>query len=157
MVTVEPDGSLVFRVYLPHAQSVALVADFTSWGDGRIPLEREHGPVAGRTAGAAASDRALTTPPRAFDRDDDASRPDRALPATPEPDGWWIIRTRAPEGDHAFSYLIDNHWWLPDYAAHGVQRNAEGRWTSLLFVPPAPRLAARPGPRMARLSGAAAE
>ena len=41
MVTVECDGSLTFRVYLPHAQSVDLVADFTEWGTGRLSLSRE--------------------------------------------------------------------------------------------------------------------
>ncbi len=119
MVTIETDGSLSFRVYLPHAQRVELVADFTGWGDGRIPLTRERASQSGGHG------------------DEDLGTSDAA------DEGWWSVRASAPDGDHAFSYLIDNQWWLPDYAAHGVRRNAEGQWTSLLFVPPKPQLCER--------------
>ncbi len=107
MVTFENDGSLTFRVYLPHAECVALVADFTGWQTGAVPLHRE------------------------------------SNPATDEGRGWWSITAHPTDGDHAFSYLVDGQWWLPDYAAHGVRRNDEGSWTSLLFVPPPPRILKR--------------
>jgi 1,4-alpha-glucan branching enzyme len=98
MVTVERDGSLTFRVYLPNAQSVELVADFTDWASKRVPLQRE--------ADARGEQ------------------------------GWWRTQCRCPSGEHSFSYLVDDHWWFPDYAAHGVRRNQYGNWTSLLVVPP---------------------
>lgn len=128
MVTFESDGSLTFRVYLPHAESVELVADFTEWSESRIALKREEH---GRPRG----DRGM--------KDLDG------LAGTPETGsrGWWSIRAQPPEGDHAFSYLVDSQWWLPDYAAHGVKRNEHGNWTSLLFVPPPPRLLERLGRR----------
>lgn len=106
MVTFECDGSLTFRVYLPHAESVSLVASFTDWQHGGVPLERE-------------------------------------APEPGEPEGWWTVNVAPGDGDHAFSYLVDDQWWLPDYAAHGVRRNDEGSWTSLLFVPPPPRILKR--------------
>ncbi len=125
MVTVEQDGSLSFRVYLPHAQRVELVADFTDWGAGRLALRREHEEL---------------EPARI---DWDTSESESPSQRDEREEGWWSIRVLAPDGDHAFSYLIDDQWWLPDYAAHGVMRNAEGHWTSLLFVPPKPRLVER--------------
>ncbi len=130
MVTVENDGSLTFRVYLPHAQSVELVADFTHWGDGRIPLIREEC-VLGHT--------------------EDSDVDDGSSPSDIPENGWWAVCASAPDGDHAFSYLIDDQWWLPDYAAHGVRRNAEGHWTGLLFVPPKPQLQERISRRRAVL------
>jgi hypothetical protein len=39
--------------------------------------------------------------------------------------------------------MVDDNWWLPDYAAHGVRRDRQGNWTSVLFVPPRPSLANR--------------
>ena len=123
MVTVERDGSLTFRVYLPHAQRVDLVADFTDWGTGRVALRREDEEPTRIDWDAEAGD--------GSDRQDGPEL------------GWWSVRVQTPDGDHAFSYLIDDQWWLPDYAAHGVMRNAEGHWTSLLFVPPKPRLVER--------------
>ena len=130
MVTFESDGSLTFRVYLPHAESVELVADFTEWAGSRLALKRE---VHGRIDEHRLSELAEGQPPS-------------EAPQTGAR-GWWSICLRAPEGDHAFSYLVDNQWWLPDYAAHGVKRNEHGNWTSLLFVPPPPRLAERLGRR----------
>jgi 1,4-alpha-glucan branching enzyme len=126
MVTFESDGSLTFRVYLPHAESVELVADFTSWTTRRLALTKERSMkvAGGRMAAAMASDGA-------------------GEKGAEEHTGWWTIKVRCPEGDHAFSYLVDNQWWLPDYAAHGVKRNEQGNWTSLLFVPPKPRLLER--------------
>jgi 1,4-alpha-glucan branching enzyme len=146
MVTLENDGTLIFRVYLPHAQSVELVADFTHWGEGRMALQREHAP-AGRHAEGTPHDHPIEGE---FRRGEEDSQADE-LANDPE-QGWWTIRTKAPDGDHAFSYLIDDQWWLPDYAAHGVKRDSEGHWTSLLFVPPTPRLTARLEKRRARVS-----
>lgn len=91
---VESDGRLSFQVYLPHAEHVDLVGDFTEWEKQPIAMTR------GR------------------DRED----------------GWWLAECRVPEGDHAFSYLVDGQYWMPDYAASGLHRNEFGRWTSNLCV-----------------------
>jgi 1,4-alpha-glucan branching enzyme len=141
MVTVEIDGSLTFRVYLPHAQTVELVADFTDWGTGRLALTRES------PADDAFS--AIVDDADGGDVEDDADADlaGELQDASTSERGWWSVRVHAPDGDHAFSYLIDNQWWLPDYAAHGVKRNEQGHWTSLLFVPPRPRLMERLGER----------
>lgn len=48
--------------------------------------------------------------------------------------GWWTANLRVPAGDHTFAYLVDGHFWMPDYAASGVHRNEYGRWTSDLCV-----------------------
>lgn len=95
----EPEGGLLFRVYLPHAEHVALVGDFTDWDKHSISMKRESG----------------------------------------DAEGWWAADCRVPEGDHAFSYLVDGRYWMPDYAASGVHRNEYGRWTSNLSVPRAGR------------------
>ena len=90
MVTVEHDGSLSFRVYLPHAERVELVADFTDWGTGRLALRREQDEL---------------EPTRI---DWDASEPEPCSHRDEREEGWWSIRVLAPDGDHAFSYLIDD-------------------------------------------------
>ena len=51
-----------------------------------------------------------------------------------EDSGWWSAKLHVPDGDHEFSYLVDNQYWMPDYAATGVHRNQYGRWTSDLSV-----------------------
>ncbi len=116
MVTAEHDGTLTFRIYVPSAERVDLIGDFTRWTDGAITLKRES-----ETASTAL---------------------DGMQPRSPST-GWWRVRVRISDGDHAFSYRIDDRWWLPDYAAHGVRRNPDGNWTSLLFVPPRPEIARR--------------
>jgi 1,4-alpha-glucan branching enzyme len=125
MVTFESDGSLTFRVYLPHADSVSLVADFTSWEERAVPLCRERAPDENN---------------RLVQLNLDIESLDYQLASQC---GWWSVNLRAEDGDHAFSYLVDSQWWLPDYAAHGVKRNEQGNWTSLLFVPPTPRILER--------------
>jgi 1,4-alpha-glucan branching enzyme len=94
MVTNETDGSVSFKVYLPHAGNVELVGDFTDWQERRVPLDKLGG-------------------------------------------GWWEGHARLSEGDHSFSYFVDNRYWMPDYAAHGIRRDGYGNWISNLFVPPA--------------------
>ena len=42
MITTLPDGTVRFRVYLPHASSVELVGDFTNWRENRVAMTREH-------------------------------------------------------------------------------------------------------------------
>lgn len=95
MVIDRADGLKRFEIYLPHAERVELVGDFTCWQDGAIPMKRGEG--------------------------------ERA--------GWWYAECVVPHGDHAFSYLVDGRYWMPDYAAHGVHRNASGHWTSNLSIP----------------------
>lgn len=83
-----------FQIYLPHAERVELMGDFTNWE--AQPIEMKRG-------------------------DGDGS-------------GWWTAECDIPEGDHTFSYLVDGHYWMPDYAASGLHRNEYGRWTSNLTV-----------------------
>lgn len=94
MVTVNANGTVTFRIYIPHAGNVELLADFSHWERGRLIM---HDP-------------------------DDGER------------GWWEVTTEVPAGDHAFSYLVDGHCWMPDYAASGVRRNEYGNWVSLLSM-----------------------
>lgn len=42
MISTLPDGTVRFRVYLPHASSVELVGDFTDWRERRIPMQRQN-------------------------------------------------------------------------------------------------------------------
>lgn len=48
--------------------------------------------------------------------------------------GWWRAEAKLPQGAHEFCYLVDGCVWLPDYAAGGLRRNADGRWVSQLTV-----------------------
>lgn len=83
-----------FQVYLPHAERVELMGDFTSWDSRPIEMERGDG----------------------------------------EDAGWWSTECEIGAGDHVFSYLVDGHYWMPDYAASGLHRNEYGRWTSNLTI-----------------------
>lgn len=58
----------------------------------------------------------------------------RAVAMASAGDGWWEAEVGVPPGDHLFSYLIDSHHWLPDYAAHGIKANGFGGWVSQLHV-----------------------
>lgn len=49
-------------------------------------------------------------------------------------DGWWVARARVPAGQHRFSYLVDGRYWMPDYAASGIEHNEHGQWVSRLDV-----------------------
>jgi len=51
--------------------------------------------------------------------------------------GWWVFRAEIKQGDHEFFYTIDGWRRLPDYAAHGVRCDEQGRWISGLYVPAA--------------------
>lgn len=42
MLTTNPDGTVTFRVYLPHATTVELLGDFTDWRRAPVSLRREH-------------------------------------------------------------------------------------------------------------------
>ncbi len=95
MVIIDSIGTLKFRLYLPHAQTVELMGDFNRWSPGLHAL-----------------------------------RPDDSMQ---EP-GWWSAEFKLPGGEYRFAYLVNNSWWMPDYAAHGVERNASGKWVSLLRV-----------------------
>lgn len=61
--------------------------------------------------------------------------------------GWWEVNAPISDGDHAFCYVVNDEWWLPDHAAHGLARDHAGHWTSLLFVPPGPPTSSRTGTR----------
>ncbi|TVQ30198.1 MAG: hypothetical protein EA376_13650 [Phycisphaeraceae bacterium] len=45
-------------------------------------------------------------------------------------DGWWSVQVRLPGGVQRFSYLVDGCAWLPDYSAHGLERNSYGGFVS---------------------------
>ncbi|MGD9690710.1 MAG: hypothetical protein AB7K52_13585 [Phycisphaerales bacterium] len=42
MVTNLPDGSVRFRVFLPHAATVELLGTFTEWREGGLEMKRVH-------------------------------------------------------------------------------------------------------------------
>lgn len=42
MITALADGTVEFRVFLPHASSVELVGDFTEWRGRPVKMSREH-------------------------------------------------------------------------------------------------------------------
>lgn len=67
----------------------------------------------------------------------------RALDMRRESTGWWTVTIDLAEGDHDFSYLLDDGVWLADYAASGVKRNGFGGWVSQLHVPPTPGVRVR--------------
>ena len=50
--------------------------------------------------------------------------------------GWWSICLHLPPGEHEFSYLVDDRFWVPDYAAAGLKRTPDGQLVSLLSMPP---------------------
>lgn len=107
MVTLRDDGTALFEIYLPHAEQVCIVGDFTGGMD--RPHQMTH-----------------------------CAAPER---------GWWRTRLRLAPGDHTFCYLVDGVGWLPDYAAGGLHRDRDGRWVSLLTVPPCAKAATvRPRP-----------
>lgn len=50
-------------------------------------------------------------------------------------DGWWSVDLPIDPGEHRFSYLVDGAYWMPDYAASGVEHTAAGPWVSRLRIP----------------------
>lgn len=42
MVTIDPTGQVIFRVFFPHAARVELVGSFTGWANTPIPLNRRY-------------------------------------------------------------------------------------------------------------------
>lgn len=91
MISHERDGTVDFRIYLPHAASVGLVGSFTGWKHGKVWL-------------------------------------------TADGEGWWSARVEVPTGEHEFSYLVDDRFWMPDYAASGLKRHESGQLVSALTV-----------------------
>ena len=91
MVVQRTPDNVEFRLYLPHANVVEVVGDFTRWQESAVPMERVE-------------------------------------------DGWWSARVRIPRGEHRFSYLVDGRYWMPDYAANGIEHNQDGQWVSRLDI-----------------------
>ncbi len=58
----------------------------------------------------------------------------RAVALIRDDRGWWRSTSRLCAGEYEFCYLVDGGTWLPDYAAGGLRRNAEGRWISQLSI-----------------------
>lgn len=50
-------------------------------------------------------------------------------------DGWWSVDLPVDSGEYRFSYLVDGAYWMPDYAASGVEHTPDGRWVSRLRIP----------------------
>jgi len=48
--------------------------------------------------------------------------------------GWWMAELRLSAGEYRFAYLVNHACWMPDYAAHGVERDSDGRWVSVVKV-----------------------
>lgn len=48
--------------------------------------------------------------------------------------GLWYTVLELPPGTYRFRYFVDGQW-VNDYAAFGLERNAEGQWDSILVVP----------------------
>ncbi len=42
MIAVQNDGTVSFRVFLPHAARVELLGDFTAWREQRVQMKREN-------------------------------------------------------------------------------------------------------------------
>lgn len=42
MITIAADGTVFFKVYLPHAAKVEVMGDFTDWGRSRVPMTRSY-------------------------------------------------------------------------------------------------------------------
>lgn len=42
MIAIESDGTVKFRVFLPHAAQVEVVGDFTDWRRRRVAMKREY-------------------------------------------------------------------------------------------------------------------
>lgn len=64
-----------------------------------------------------------------------------AIQMQPGPDGQFEATLDLDPGTYRFRYFVDGVWMI-DYAAFGLERNAQGQWDSVLFVPadsPAPR------------------
>lgn len=66
-----------------------------------------------------------------------------ACPMTRQADGTWSVTIRICEGEHTFQYLADGHRYSADFAAHGIELNAFGLWSSLLRIR-APRCGIKP-------------
>ena len=110
MVTLNDVGAAMFRIYLPHADCVELVGDFTAWHSAPVVMRRET-------------------------------------------EGWWSADVQVSSGEHRFSYLVDGMYWMPDYAAHGVEHTDFGKWVSRLVVPAAGDGPARQAPRERAVPG----
>lgn len=57
-----------------------------------------------------------------------------AAPLTRSGDHAWVTTLRLSPGEYSFQYLVDQEQFLADFAAHGVELNAYGLWTSILRV-----------------------
>jgi len=55
-------------------------------------------------------------------------------PMTYRGDGWWTCTITIKPGDHRFQYLVNDHEWVADFAAHGVEKNGFGCWVSHLWI-----------------------
>lgn len=48
--------------------------------------------------------------------------------------GVWQTSLELPPGTYRFRYFVDGYWQT-DFAAFGIERNRNGEWDSILYVP----------------------
>jgi 1,4-alpha-glucan branching enzyme len=48
--------------------------------------------------------------------------------------GVWQTSLELPPGTYRFRYFVDGHWQT-DFAAFGIERNRNGEWDSILYIP----------------------
>jgi 1,4-alpha-glucan branching enzyme len=46
----------------------------------------------------------------------------------------WEVAIELPPGEHLFRYFANGNWYT-DYAAHGIERNPQGQYNSVVSVP----------------------
>lgn len=48
--------------------------------------------------------------------------------------GWWRLRLILPPGEYRFRYRVDGRTWETDFAAYGVEPDADGDWISVVWI-----------------------
>lgn len=48
--------------------------------------------------------------------------------------GVWQAHLDLPPGTYRFRYFVDQRWET-DFAAFGIERNANGQWDSIVYIP----------------------
>ena len=61
-------------------------------------------------------------------------RPESTMAMQADERGVWRAVMKLPPGTYRFGYLTDGAW-VNDYAAFGLEPNANGQWDSILLVP----------------------
>lgn len=59
---------------------------------------------------------------------------DDAHPMQCDERGWWRLKLALPPGEYRFKYLVDRKQWEADFAAFGVEMDANNGWTSVIHL-----------------------